>query len=185
MTPPVILVGHPNSKRIVKASKYLTSKYMPEFSFTYLNYKGGINQWGNYIAGYLEYLTDENVLFALDDYLIADYINMDAYRQAEAEMIGSVVCVKLCKSTTEEHLEYPVTTQYCIWNRQYLIWLLKETYTPWNFELEGSKIFNKTSILWTCIDYGVHSCLSSRWEGVKLDGLKDEDIKYLKENNLL
>jgi len=35
------------------------------------------------------------------------------------------------------------------------------------------------------MEYDAHSCLSSRWEGVKLDGLKAEDIDYLKENKLL
>jgi len=158
------------------------------FDITYLNYKGGINGWGEYVAGFLEYLTDEFVIFGLDDYLISDYMDVEAYEKAESKIGGDVVCVKLCLSTDEEHKEYPITTQYCIWNRDYLIWLLKQTYEPWRFELEGSKIFyegDKRSLLQTCIFYDAHSCLSSRWEGINLNRLKDIDINYMKDNGIL
>ena len=68
----IILVGYPGSQIIVPASKYLTKKYLPEFEITYLNYKGGINGWADYVVGFLKYLQDEYILFALDDYLVAN-----------------------------------------------------------------------------------------------------------------
>lgn len=181
----IALVGHPGSQRIVPASKYLTGKYLPMFEPIYLNYKGGINGWSEYVAGFLKYLTDEFVIFSLDDYLIADFIDLDKYFAAEEEIGGDVVCVKLCNSTEQEHTEYPVTTQYTIWNRKYLIWLLDRIKTPWEFEINGSAIFNKVCLHRPCLEYFTNSCLSSRWEGVKLDGLKIEDITYMQENGIL
>lgn len=186
--PKVILVGHRDSQKIVPASKFLVDKYIPMFDVTYLNYQGGINQWSNYLAGYLRYLTDERVILALDDYFLSDYIDIEAYQKAEDETDQDVMCIKLCASTPEEHEEYPCTTQYSIWNREFLIWILEQTHGPWDFERNGSKLFKASgmkSIHRPCLEYNVHSGLSSRWEGLNLEGLKEEDLNYLKANGLI
>jgi hypothetical protein len=191
MKHPIILIGYPGSQRIVPASKYLTSKYLPGFNITYLNYQGPIGGWASYIIGFLRYLTDEYVIFSLDDYLIAGPIDMEVYERATSELGGDVACVKLCESTEQEHAEYPVTTQYCIWNREYLIRLLANNAgsihcnTPWEFEINGSRIFDKQVLLRTCIPYFTNSSLSGRWEGVRLDGLNDEDINHIKSHGLI
>jgi hypothetical protein len=183
----VILIGYTGSQCIVPASKYLTNKYLPDFCKIYLNYKGEINGWAIYLAGFLEYLPDEDIVFALDDYLIANEIDLVKFADALCEVGGDVVCAKLCQSTPDEHDEYPVTTQYTIWNREYLIELLGKVNTPWEFEIKGSAIFkqgNKKVLHRPCLEYFTNSSISGRWEGVRLDGLKDEDIKYIKENLL-
>jgi hypothetical protein len=186
----VFLVGYPGSQIIVPASRYLTTKYLPAyFKVTYLNYKGPIKEWASSLVTFLSFLTDEKIIFALDDYLLAAPIDLGKYGDAEAEVKGDVVCVKLCKCNEKDQKEYPVTTQYCIWNREYLIDLLKEVTTPWEFEIKGSKIFGKTSIVRECLDYFTNSSLSSRWKGVRLDGLNMEDInilvtQYLPHNQL-
>lgn len=181
----VILVGHPGSQKIVPASKYLTEKYLPKFDVIYLNYKGKIEGWGTYVAGFLQYFTDEEIIFALDDYLVSEPIDMVKYLHARVDIGGDAVCVKLCHATPEENLEYPITTQYCLWNREYLISLLMRYSTPWRFEIEGSKEFDKHCLHRPCIKYYTNSCLSSRWEGVRLEGLKEEDLNYIKKNGLI
>jgi hypothetical protein len=181
----IVLVGHPGSQQIVPTSKYLVKKYLAKFDVTYLNYKGGINGWGTYIAGFLQYLTDKEIIFALDDYLISEPIHMFNYLTARVDIGGDAVCAKLCHATKEENLEYPVSTQYTLWNREYLIGLLMRTYTPWRFEIEGSKMFDKHCLHRPCIKYFTNSSLSSRWEGVRLDGLSQEDLNYINENKLI
>lgn len=186
----IILVGHPGSQKIVPASKYLTGKYLPMFEPIYLNYKGGINGWSEYLSNFLKYFTDDFLILALDDYLIADHIDLDAYFYAEDEIQRrDAVCTKLCQCTEQEHEEYPCTTQYTIWNRKELIFILDRIKTPWEFEINGSAIFKGNprweSLHRPCLTYFANSCLSSRWEGVKLDGLKEEDINYLKTNGFI
>lgn len=186
----IVLVGHPGSQKIVPASKYLTSKYLPGFDITYLNYEGEINGWADYVKAFMKFLTEPLVILALDDYLIADHIDMVRFEEAKALVDGNIMNAKLCRSTQEEHDEYPVTTQYTIWDRHFLIWLLSqpEVNTPWEFEINGSRIFkqcHEIAELQTCMNYGVHSCLSSRWEGVRFDGLKDEDLTHIKEHGLI
>ena len=87
--------------------------------------------------------------------------------------------MKLSESTWEEHQGYPVTTKYTIWNRQELIDLLSQTTTPWDFEINGSKLFKGKSNLATCIHYDNHSSLSGRWKGVNWNGVKEEDLKII------
>lgn len=181
----VILVGHPGSQVIVPATEYLNSKYLPEaegFELVYLNYKGRIQGWAKSVRNYLSHVVDAHIIFALDDYLISEKIHMKQFRHAESIIgkNGVVVCVKLGNTTVEEHLEYPVTTQYCIWDREYLMWLLEQVTTPWEFEIEGSKIFNKACVVCTCLEYNNHSSLSSKWEGLNLDGLNEEDAAVVR-----
>ncbi len=181
----IVLIGYPGSQKIVPASKYLTGKYLPGFDIHYINYKGDVKGWGGYVAACLTFLQDENIIFSLDDYLIADYIEVSKYQSALYEMRGDVVSIKLCQCTPDEHAEYPVTTQYTIWNTRYLISLLQKINTPWEFEIHGSKLFNKTVLHRPCMDYFTNSSISARWEGVRLEGLKESDINYIKENGLL
>lgn len=181
----IILVGHPGSQIIVPASKYLTKKYLPGFDITYLNYTGPIEGWAAFVRSQLVAITDTFIIFSLDDYLISGPIDMEKYRQAESEINREVVCVKLCQSTQEEHKEYPATTQYCIWDREYLIWLLGQVLTPWEFEIHGSEIFTGKSLLRPCLEYFTNSSLSSRWKGVNITGLRKDDIVEILDTRLL
>lgn len=181
----IILIGSPNSDPVAKASRYLTSKYLPEFDITYLCYGDNVGGWSDYLLQQLCMMEDENIIFSLDDYLISAPIDMDRFNAALAKMGGDVVLIKLCESTPEEHEEYPVTTQYCIWNREYLMSILSRTNSPWNFERTGSIEFRKDghiTLLETCIHYHCNSSLSGRWEGIRLDGLNDEDRNYIIEH---
>ncbi len=181
----IILIGSDRSTGIIDASKYLFSKYLPGFDTVYLTYNGVLDQWSNYLAGFLAYLTDEKVIIGLDDFLIEETIDWVTYQKASMELGGDVVCVKLCRSTEEEHKMYPVTTQLSIWNRKYLIWLLRQTYSPWDFELRGRGLIDKTVLLRTCIQYDGNSALSGKWPGVNLGKLTDEDVYYLRSNKML
>jgi hypothetical protein len=174
----LILVGYPGSQKIRKASEYLVKKYT-DFDVHWLVYGGEIQGWSQFIADYLKGLTDERIIFALDDYLISDYFDMGLDLT-----MGDAVCVKLCEATAQENEEYPVTTQYCLWDREYLISLLEQTTSPWDFEIRGSRIFKeqgKELLHLPVLKYNTHSALSKRWEGVRLDGLNEEDIKEVQK----
>lgn len=184
----LILVGYPGSQKIVPATRYLVEKYMPYskgFDVEFLNYTGPIEGWSEFVADHLSKIGDEMVIFALDDYLLSDYVHMGKYLDASLSFQDpEVVCVKLFDATPEEHDEYPVTTQYTIWRREFLVWLLRQIKTPWEFELAGSRIFEQTGkkcLMSPCIKYPTHSCLSKTWEGIRFDGVNPEDLEHIKE----
>lgn len=181
----VILVGYPGSQFLVPASKYLISKYFPGVDVRYINYGGVIRGWSEFVREYLARLDDNLVIFALDDYLIAEPINMKWYEQCLTQFDNPhVSCVKLCENTREEHEGYPVTTQYTVWRRESLIKLLEKTSTPWDFEIGGSKVLVGNSLRCSHppLKYFTGSALSGRWRGVRLDGLSDEDREYINSN---
>lgn len=175
----VILVGYPGSQQIRKASEYLTKKYLPAFEVIYLNYKGEINGWAKFVSDYLKSIPDERVVFALDDYFVADKMDMDKFLSIDE----TVPMTKLCHASDEENYQYPITTQYTLWNKQYLIEMLSHVNTPWEFETQGSAIYKKRGdkgMFVPCLKYYTNSALSSRWEGISFYGLKEHDMKLIK-----
>ena len=173
-----VVVGYPDSQSILPLTKYLVFKYMPGISFTFLNYEGQINGWSNFIANYMETLEDEKVIFALDDYLIGEPMDMEAFNKA----LMLPTPVKLCECSEEEQIEYPVTTQYTIWDRKELISILRQTTTPCDFEVNGSKIIGGETAVCKCLEYDVHSALSARWVGVRINNIKQEDLNEILNN---
>lgn len=177
----ISLVGHPGSQFLVPASKYLTEKYLPGFNIRYINHTGPTREWSRFVYDHIKMLSGPLVIFSLDDYLIGSPLDRDAYDNAiNLFMEDGVRCVKLFPCTDEEHEEYPVTTQYTIWDRRFLLRLLLQTSDPWDFEMRGSKIFKISKsrserMQWPALHYNTSSALSKRWSGVRIDGLGPED----------
>lgn len=184
----IILIGHPGSQHIVPASKYLVEKYLPGFDVVWLNHVGPKENWSKFVSSYLQSIDDQLIIVALDDYLVNSPFDEVFYEHALQKM-AACMCCKLCSNTMEELNDYPITTQYCIWNREFLLKILSKTTDPWNFEIEGSRIFKKEFFgavgVYPCMKYDVHSSLSARWEGINTNGLSDEDINFLKKNKLI
>ena len=92
---------------------------------------------------------------------------------------------------------YSAITQWSIWRRSVLINILKNIKSPWEFELEGSKILNRLNLNTVVTDppaliYPDASALSSRNKTkVSVLGIKKNDIdellkqKLVKEDSLI
>lgn len=170
--------------KLKPALKYLLSKYVPkQFKIIFLEYQGPIENWSSYLAGELEKETDKNIILGLDDFLICDHVDMQEYERISKEM-DKAVLAKLCFSTEDENSSYPVSAQYTLWDREYLISLLRQTTDPWNFEIKGNKLFKKsgkTAVFAKVFNYYTNSALSSRWEGIRLNQLNEEDVKEVQK----
>jgi len=194
----LILIGHPGSRRVRPASKYLVDKYMKGFEQVWLEHTGPIEHWAEFAASELRRIPDKYVVFALDDYLLAGELDREKFDLLMANMDDYVVCGRLCDSSnytdfvTDGELirvgldDYTATTQYCIWERESLINVLEQVRTPWEFELEGSAFMNRISygVIGTrppALRYNTNSSLSERWEGIDLKGLSEEDVKEVQK----
>lgn len=182
-----ILIGYPGSQFLVPASKYLFEKYLPSVEPYFLNYAGDVNSWSGFVADFLRHVKDDIIIFGLDDYLLNNQPSFEELESAESLFENpDVVTAKLCQSTIQEHEQYPVTTQYAMWDRKFLIWLLDQTTTPWDFEINGSIIFRGTGKMtllpnFPVLNYNTSSALSKRWQGVSLKGLSPADVIKVKE----
>lgn len=194
----LILVGHPGSKVVRKASEYLVNKYMPGFEVHWLNYLGLVEGWAGFISGYLSKLDDKYIIFGLDDYLLAKPIDMNRFYLVLNNMDENAVCGRLCDSSFYKNKEiegelirvgiddYTCTTQYCIWDREALINVLEQVGTPWEFEIDGSAFMNRIAydVIGTvtpALEYNTNSALSPKWEGIDLKGLNEEDKKEIQK----
>lgn len=189
----VILSGYQGSKHIISASAYLASQHLKGFEVIFLNYgeftgdlfgakyvslkeeqTNGSQDWSKDIREYLETLDDEKVIFSLDDYFLDSDIDMELFNS----VLNLNYCC-LCADSMDNQGMYSVTTQYTLWNREFLIEVLGEVNTPWEFELKGSEYYNSLHVDWKCVPalkYPANSALSGRWGGVRTYG---RDIKYL------
>lgn len=172
------MIGYPGSQKIRQGQEYLVKKYTT-FEPIYLNYQGPVEDWSKYLVGVLSMFKDKYIIFGLDDYLISHRM-MPLYPVLDE----GIACAKLCECTESENEEYPVTTQFTFWNRETLIWLLEQTTTPWDFEINGSKIFKQNNLKmqhWPILQYYTNSSISSRWSGIRYEGLNEEDINEIQK----
>jgi len=231
----IILIGYSGSKKILSTSSYLLKKYMPnEFDIFFLNYgdyteelaigtyvslddeqRGGSNSWSRYLIEYLSKLTDDIIIFGLDDYLLSHPLDHSSYLDLVNRMIkdSSIGCAKLGISPSYRVSDYDVvedpvymlngqanyaaTTQLCIWRRHLLIDVLSKINNPWEFELIGSDYIQKMDVkvigsLKIPLKYPEPSSISGRHPGkISVLGNQVDDIEkciklgYLQEEDLI
>jgi hypothetical protein len=172
--------------------------------------RGGVSSWSKYICNYLSSLDDEFVVFSLDDYFLSKPLCEDVFKKLLSLMKNdkSICAAKLGFSPSYRTNDYtlidsdtyilkkgavcPATTQYNIWDREYLISILEKISNPWEFE--GISILDKNVIgsLSIPLKYPEPSSLSSRHpEEINVFGNCIEDIEnciefeYLNEEDLI
>lgn len=141
----------------------------PDFKFNEKNWffhsldstqQGGSQTWSKYIAKYLKSITDEYIIFGLEDFIPTDYINrniiskvfdkmtfrkevidrfelgFDIYTAVEHDVIENFVFYNILKA--KQNAMYRISTQTSIWRREFLIKYMDREWTPWQFEVDGS-----------------------------------------------
>ncbi len=223
------LIGYKNSKKIISASAYLISKYIPRnINTKFLNFGnfngemfeseyemisyfrlGGSNKWGKYLANYFKNIDDELLIFGLDDYFMSKKLNKEKFEEIYHQIknsndIGnaqlSITTNQLNKNYTRrkdgicylnKNSNYSAVTQWTIWKKNILIEILENIDSPWEFELEGTKILNSLGMNTILSDppvliYPDGSALSSRNKNkVSVLGNKKKDIEELLSMNLI
>ena len=186
---------------------------LPEnFEFIKIKNDNNIQEWTRYIYEYiLKNETSEYFIITLDDYLpnspLKSHILEEVLAYAKNDLkVGRVSLARLdvekwerIKSSkgydlvelTENSL-YRISCQTSIWNREYFLKYFKHNWTPWQLELEGSKLakYDGWRIIGTNDDWAYgwqeESALSGRWPGkVNILGVRPEDIEYCIEKKFL
>jgi hypothetical protein len=232
----LILSGYEGSKKIVRASSFLVAKYLGynpaspvkgvDFDTYWLTYgdpvegvkpgtyvslaqsQSSSGAWAEDLRRYLLPLNDVFIVFALDDYLLSDWMDWTRYYALADRLMRdkNTVCARLCTSDfykpseiysqvgefiqLSDKAEYSATTQYCLWRREYLIELLSQVSTPWEFEIQGSRLLNASGykVIGSRpppLAYPDSSALSKRWDGVNVQGVKEEEVVAMIELGLL
>lgn len=121
--------------------------------------------WSRHIYNYVKSIMDEYVCFTLEDFLPVAPINLDSFHCLLAETLTNNVgradltwdLYTNCRCLTynrnkyqsiycpkgpmvERESLYRISTQQSIWKREYLLKFLEQDWSPWQFEVEGSKL---------------------------------------------
>jgi len=176
--------------------------------------EGGSSKWTRYIHDFLSNIDDKHIIFMIDDYWLCDFPNFDMLELAKKtisdnEKVGrfdltfdsqvegnlhnvkdvrnNQICVKHPKAP------YRVSTQPAIWNVEYLLELMDNDWSPWQFEIMGTELASNKYIksnLTFCfsdkdmVDYPLRTVAKgavSRYNPEKYNvlGFKSETIKEL------
>jgi hypothetical protein len=189
---------------------------------------GGSGSWCKYLKNYLLKINDKFIILGLDDFFLSKKINLKAtldmfsFLKKDNNIIGA----KLGTTPSQRYWDYtlkkgshiyimknnasyPVSTQFTIWKRSYLIEILscykkyknfipiRKIKTSWEFENQGSeyvqakfyKIIGSKKAPWK---YSERSALSFVYKNkVNIFGLERKDKntlinkKFLKKKNLI
>jgi len=222
----LLLCGYEGSKIILPTSSYLLNKYVPKsFDIYFLNFgayngklftgefvsmagsqAGGKGAWSKYIYEYVSGLKDKYVILGVDDHLINEKVNMDAYRKLYRTLGGNVKSVRLCDCTwypanqyntsedgimsLKEDADYVVTGQYTLWDRKVLLELLEPERDVWNFESAGSQLYKDKGYRTNAsfkppFKYDTVSALSAGNPKINMNGVKQKDLDFLISNGYL
>lgn len=142
----------------------------PDFKFYNQNHyfhslankqEGGASKWTRYIYNFLSQIDDEHILFSIDDYWLCDFPNMEMINLAhkiidgnkkvgrfdltfDSQVEGNLIKAKKIRNfqlcVKDPRAPYRVSTQPAIWNVKYLCELLDNDWSPWQFELGGTRL---------------------------------------------
>ena len=204
----VILPGYEATKKVLTANSYMLNKYLPSFDVYFLNYgdfdgklycgqyvsldtvqvRGEIG-WAKYVVKFLEKLDDKLIIFADGDFLITHLYHKQRYHTLLENMkIYSVGFM----SYGYDPKRYSRAGAYAIWNREFLIEILKGCKTIWQFESRAVKhiikYYDKKIIGWSPVIRYDRSSMISLKRGLGKTAVgeaSDEDINYLTSKNYL
>jgi hypothetical protein len=178
--------------------------------------QGGVNNWSTYLRQYFEWIDDEYILWGIDDHIIADDVDQDILTHAvklmnEDKTIGrfglhrgisqrehivvdktdnyDIIELTQCESPGAP-FAFRIDCNFALWRKSYLLKYLQPNWTPWQFEVDGSKMARNDGwrILSTARKYGIMKVEGKRGFSpgkVNLLGVKLEDVLNLIDTKLV
>ena len=173
---------------------------------------GGAKGWSNYLIDYFSNIEDEFFIFGIDDFIVAreiDRESLNVCRKLMNDKIGridlqpslqyardpkdvspykvvdGVEFLQLVQSS-DKNL-YQNAGAFSIWNRKWFLKNIKRNWSPWDWEVSGSRLANNDGYLVLGVKnkWPVRKLelLSGRaWPGVlNVTGVRDNDLEIMKE----
>ena len=115
----------------------------------------GNKEWGSRVTEALKQISTEFVFFIFDDYYISKQFSIEHFEKIE-KLLSSTEYNKYCMDCTgynayslipfadnlyiqHQSSQYLTTLQPSVWRVEYLKKILNPNYTPWDFEIFGTK----------------------------------------------
>ena len=163
----------------IKVTSYLFEKYWPNHEIHFMGFKepdfdlpgnhkfvsiapvqeGGAKKWTRYIADYVRQISEDLILFSLDDFFPTCPIDSDMFNDIRQMMDNNEKIGRFCLSydasnncahskvferqgynvvSINKGALYRISAQPALWKKDYLLKFLDHDWSPWNFEVDGS-----------------------------------------------
>jgi len=163
----------------VRVTSYLFEKYWPGHEIDFIGFshpsytlpenhrfisiapkqEGGSKKWTRYIAEYVNSVTDEFLIFSLDDFFPCCSLDEQMFSVIVEKMKDNSNIGRFCLSydafnycshklvemrdgygiiSIDKGALYRISTQPALWRKDYLLKFLEHDWSPWNFEIDGS-----------------------------------------------
>jgi hypothetical protein len=187
-------------------SKYRYSDYFepvvlcyqyPDVKYQWADYismgsPGGASRWCEDIREVIKE-ADQKFVFSLDDFIPIHPVNERNLELSYKLEYDKFNLFKTPREYRTHHIRddlykyydntpYRISTQVSVWKRDYMLQFLKDGWSPWDFEVEGSKLSKGNGDIYTTAEgvvyYNGHGCVSRRYQR-KFNGLgfKQEDLE--------
>ena len=175
--------------------------------------EGGAKGWTNYLIDFFDNIEDEYFIFGIDDFCVCRPFDFNIYHALLKELspqLGRIdlqpsiqYCrhaadvkvykkcedfeiLELSQSPAYDYLNWRITGQFSIWNRDYFLKNMHRNWSPHDWELTGSKLAENDgySILGTkdkwCIKK-VELLSDAQYPNkINIRGMRDEDIEVIR-----
>ena len=126
--------------------------------------KEGSKGWSKYILKHLKTIEDEEIILTLEDFFPTSKPNLnlinkvailvensknigrfdltyDSYIYGDFKILNEINTLKILSK--EKFSNYRISTQPSLWNKDFLMKILSQTTSPWDFEINGTKMSNQ------------------------------------------
>lgn len=167
-------------------------------------------RWSRKLISVIADVIDEDFLIlGLDDYFLSRPMNYDAYgkllnhlsqnKQCAGAKLGlwvsydrrNILTLENSIYKVREDAPWPVTTQFTVWRKSFILKYLNECKSPWDFEIKGKSFLNENGFYMIgstspALCYPESSAISSRHVGkVSVFANREEDIEFGLKNGML
>lgn len=123
--------------------------------------EGGASNWTKYIYDFLNTVDETHIVFSIDDYWLCQAPNREMIEKAfnlikmndkigrfdltfDSQVEGNLLPIKSMEKdgivVKHPQAPYRVSTQPAIWKLEYLLEILNNNWSPWQFELGGTEL---------------------------------------------
>ena len=209
--------NHP--KVIVLGYKEPDFELESNYEFVSMGEDRGVEYWATDLRNYFKSIDDTHFIYGMDDHWIPREVDERVFNilseYVKDEKVGRINLTDDTKDRPHSHLDvndglmviesdqwmpgesYRISTQYSIWNKEWMLKYLKDGMSPWEFELNGSLEANNDGyrVLGSLYEYAMKNMqvvvrgnletLHFHWVNEREKMLDWKIIQDMKEKNII
>lgn len=172
----------------------------------------GAKGWTNYLIPFFKKLDSKYFIFGIDDFMIVRPVNSNVF-SAACEIMNNEIgridlqplfyarspkvftyytehngisFIKMKQKARKKQNLYRIAGAFSIWNREWFIKNMKPDWTPWDWEIKGSKLSENDGyeVVSSLKEFAIFKSelLSEQWPGqINTLGIREEDVIEMKK----